>query len=189
MLVDTYGPSTFRAPFAVGGGGRVRWSTWHGHPMGGGSILNLLTGAFLGFKDSTRSYFVATIRDVPSREAMIFAQLQPIRLLELCGGSDSTHVFFPEQPPRYVCRNLGSDTIAGETVEKWEVKPRTGQALYVWVSRRLRWIVRSEDPNPPGETIEVRDIKEGPQQPSLFIVPPGYRQIEKPFSKNGWRAI
>jgi hypothetical protein len=69
----------------------------------------------------------------------------------------------------------GSETLDGRTTEKWTcVSPEWG-TMTVWYDTRLQTVIRYENEDGYGE---LTNIREGRQPASLFVPPPGYRQID-----------
>jgi len=76
------------------------------------------------------------------------------------------------------CKKLGEETVDGRHTTKWEITEMiNGQAgtQLVWVDGNLHSIVKMQyGPS----IIELQNIQEGPQSPSLFVVPADYRQMD-----------
>lgn len=70
--------------------------------------------------------------------------------------------------------SLGSDVVQGRETEKWRCAYTDSENLIVWFDTRLQRTIRYEFEDPPLEYWEMRNIKEGPQPESLFVVPPDY---------------
>jgi hypothetical protein len=79
-------------------------------------------------------------------------------------------------------RMLGTESIAGGRVEKWEMTNTTpdGQPVQSmqWYDPELKHAVREEFPG--GFVREMTNIQVGPQPDALFTIPPGYSKIEPP---------
>jgi len=79
-------------------------------------------------------------------------------------------------------RLVGSETLNGRTVEKWEMKATRpgGQSsvAYQWFNPELNMNIREEQPG--GFVSELRNISIGKQPADLFAVPPGYRMMSIP---------
>jgi hypothetical protein len=77
---------------------------------------------------------------------------------------------------------LGSETLNGRTVEKWEMKATRpgGQSsvAYQWFDPELNMNIREEQPG--GFVSELRNIRIGKQPADLFTVPPGYKMMSMP---------
>lgn len=79
------------------------------------------------------------------------------------------------------CVKVGAEKVNGRNTEKWQIVMSQGDQKLrsvVWVDRGLGMPVREELPG--GYVRELRDIQEGPQDPSLFEVPNDYERIELP---------
>ena len=79
------------------------------------------------------------------------------------------------------CKKLADETIDGRKVEKWEIVAdgKNGKMTStLWYDLELGIPIRELV---PGKMMrEMTDIKVGPQDPSLFLVPAGYEKIEPP---------
>jgi len=78
-------------------------------------------------------------------------------------------------------RKLGTATIQGYPCEKTQVvykDPAMG-TMTMWFSPKLAVALRMEYPN-NSMTIEYRNIKEGAQADSLFVIPAGYKKMVIP---------
>ena len=85
---------------------------------------------------------------------------------------------------------LGEETLSGRKVEKWEMTMAQGnqapQRSYRWFDPQLNMAVREEFPG--GYAREMRNIKIGPQDASLFQVPAGYKKMSpQQFGQPGGR--
>ncbi|SDX49341.1 hypothetical protein SAMN05421644_10510 [Allochromatium warmingii] len=79
-------------------------------------------------------------------------------------------------------RLLGNETVAGRTVEKWQMTTSLPNAqpehALQWYDPQLKLAVREEFPN--GFVRELTNIQIGPQADALFSVPAGYHKLESP---------
>ena len=86
-------------------------------------------------------------------------------------------------------RLLGSETLNGRTVEKWEMKATRpgGQSsvAYQWFDPELNMNIRQEQPG--GFISELRNIRIGKQPADLFIVPTGYKMMSMPQDSVPWQ--
>jgi hypothetical protein len=76
-------------------------------------------------------------------------------------------------------RPVGKEMLGSRATEKWEMvtKRSNGQTTTAtqWFDVELGLVIREELPG--GYLRELRDIRVGPQDPALFEVPAGYRQV------------
>jgi hypothetical protein len=70
------------------------------------------------------------------------------------------------------CRNLGRETINRRSTVKYELSCY-GEVCRLWIDRSLHALVKRET---KWNSTELRNIQEGPQPPSLFELPVGYRR-------------
>jgi len=73
------------------------------------------------------------------------------------------------------CRKVGDDTINGRTALKYEGHCSQGQPCFIWIDRRLRFMLKWENGS-QGE--ELRNIQEGSQPINMFEVPPGFKSVQ-----------
>jgi hypothetical protein len=73
------------------------------------------------------------------------------------------------------CKKLGTESINGRTCDKWEVTQKGGKTETLWIDQKLHFPIKIVN----GDiTTQYTNIKEGPQDPSLFKVPDGYRKFD-----------
>ena len=80
-------------------------------------------------------------------------------------------------------KKLGSETIAGRKTEKWrcngQLQTEPGEPASdatMWFDQELQFPIR--DVNDSGDAYEVRNIKIGRQDASLFKIPPGFKKFD-----------
>jgi len=75
------------------------------------------------------------------------------------------------------CKKLGSETVNGRSCDKWEITEKEeGHTTIAWVDQKLHFPIKVQDNK--GVTTNFTNIKEGPQDPSLFVIPPGYHKLD-----------
>lgn len=76
----------------------------------------------------------------------------------------------------------GAEQLGGRATERWQMVTRRsdGQSMTSsqWLDTELQIVIREELPG--GYLRELRDIRVAPQDPALFQVPAGYRQVQAP---------
>lgn len=80
------------------------------------------------------------------------------------------------EPGEWRCRRIGPETVNGRATVKYEGTSPKGETGYGWVDPRLKFLVKRQDAH--GNGMELRDIKEGPQQASLFEIPADYQKTD-----------
>lgn len=74
---------------------------------------------------------------------------------------------------------VAEETLYGRPTEKWQMKTTFPDGKTTssteWYDKELKIVTREELPG--GYVRELRDISVGPQDPSLFVVPPDYQQV------------
>jgi hypothetical protein len=73
------------------------------------------------------------------------------------------------------CTKVGSDTLNGRSVVKYEGVSNKGEKSHVWVDTKLRCVVKTDE---GAGGFELRNIQEGSQPSSLFEVPAGYTKFD-----------
>src|SRR5262245_43032933 len=76
----------------------------------------------------------------------------------------------------WTCRRVGPETVNGRSTVKFEGVTPKGEHHFGWIDPKLRFLVKSEGAN--GTGMELQNIKEGPQQASLFEVPAGFQKLD-----------
>ena len=91
------------------------------------------------------------------------------------------HPYDPTNPcsaePDTTCKNLGTETVNGRTTDHWQVTHKDGKVSDVWIDNKLHFPIKTVS---EGTTWQLTNIKEGPQDPSLFQVPSDYHKMEMP---------
>jgi len=81
-------------------------------------------------------------------------------------------------------RPNGHEQLGNRATEKWQMVTRRtdGQTMLSsqWFDTELQIVIREELPG--GYLRELRDIRVAPQDPALFQMPAGYRQVEAPIA-------
>ncbi len=72
------------------------------------------------------------------------------------------------------CRDGGRSEVNGRAARKWVAVLSGGKEGYVWIDAKLSIITRMESPD---GTLELQDIREGQQAPSLFEIPQDYSRV------------
>lgn len=80
------------------------------------------------------------------------------------------------------CRKIGPESVNGRACDKWETTDRkNGRLGSVCVDRELHYPISVHSAD--GATFEYINIKAGPQAPSLFEIPFGYKKLPDPFGR------
>ena len=81
----------------------------------------------------------------------------------------------------WTCRRIGTESIGERETIKYAASSSKGDDGFVWIDPKLKFMVRSA--NAAGQGMELHNIREAPQPPSLFEIPAGYKQQELPQIK------
>lgn len=73
------------------------------------------------------------------------------------------------------CHKIGPDVVNGRAAIKYAGTSKNGSG-YAWIDPKLRFVLKWEDDK--GNTVELRNIKEGHQDASLFEVPSDYHKFD-----------
>jgi len=91
------------------------------------------------------------------------------------------HPYDPKNPcasdPGTTCKNLGTETVNGRSCDHWQITHKDGNISDVWIDNKLHFPIKTVS---QGSTWQLTNIKEGPQDPSLFQIPAGYQKMEMP---------
>jgi hypothetical protein len=91
------------------------------------------------------------------------------------------HPYDPKNPcsadPGTTCKNLGTETVNGRSTDHWQITHKDGNISDVWIDNSLHFPIKTVS---QGTTWELTNIKEGPQDASLFQIPAGYRKMDMP---------
>jgi hypothetical protein len=73
------------------------------------------------------------------------------------------------------CHKIGDETVNGRSTVKYEGTSDDGNVTDVWIDTKLRFPVKWQGKNGGGE---LRNIQEGAQPASLFVIPPDYQKMD-----------
>lgn len=91
--------------------------------------------------------------------------------MDPCTPTDAS----PEK--HFSCKRVGEEVLNGRHIEKIEItggRNGLGGVDHAWFDPHLHTVVRVESGT---STVELQNIQEGPQSPSLFVVPSDYREV------------
>jgi hypothetical protein len=96
-------------------------------------------------------------------------------------NTSDVHPYDPKNPcsadPDTTCKDLGTETVNGRTTEHWQITHKDGNISDVWLDNSIHFPIKTVS---GGTTWQLTNIKEGPQDPSLFQVPADYHKMELP---------
>ena len=73
------------------------------------------------------------------------------------------------------CKKLGTETVNGRSCGKWEITEKSGKTETFWMDQKLHFPIKTI----VGDiTTNYTNIKEGPQDASLFKIPDGYTKMD-----------
>ena len=73
------------------------------------------------------------------------------------------------------CHKSGNEVVNGRSTVKYQGTSADGEVSYVWIDPKLRFPVKWQGKNSGGE---LRNIQEGAQPTSLFVVPDDYQKMD-----------
>lgn len=76
------------------------------------------------------------------------------------------------------CKKVGGETLNDRKCTKWEAVDRNKNKIALWIDDRLHFPIKVIGGD--GIVTEFSQIKEGPQNASLFILPPGFKPFDPP---------
>jgi hypothetical protein len=84
----------------------------------------------------------------------------------------------PNQDEARDCKRVGSETVNGRSTVKYQgTSAKTGETVFAWVDPSLRSVVKVQSKK---GSMELKNIKEGPQPAALFAVPADYKKLDMP---------
>jgi hypothetical protein len=179
VMVDSHGIESARTPFNVGDD-KVRWVTTRGDSVTGAVILDFRRRTLLALDDQTQQYYTPSGDDPATELADLFFIMRPSDVRDPCKGWNAAAVADKSEPPHFACQSLGADTVNGRPADKWQLTyKRSGKTGYAWIDPKLHYLVKMQDPAAQ-TTMQVREVKEGLQPLSLFVIPPGYTKMDPP---------
>src|SRR5580698_6374454 len=156
VMVDSHGTDAARTRFNVGDD-KVRWVTTRGDSVTGAVILDFRRRTLTALDDQTEQYYTPSDNDPATELADLFFIMRPADLRDPCKSWN-----------------------AAAPADKWQLTyKRSGKTGYAWIDPHLHYLVKMQDPAAQ-TTMQVREVKEGPQEPSLFVVPHGYTKMDPP---------
>lgn len=83
---------------------------------------------------------------------------------DLCAGREGA-----------TCKKVGTESIDGRSCDKWEMTEKSGKVETFWMDQKLHFPIKLVS----GDITTIyTNIKEGPQDDSLFKVPAGYQKFD-----------
>ncbi len=77
--------------------------------------------------------------------------------------------------PGGTCHKIGNEVVNDRSTVKYQGTSAEGEVSYVWIDPKLRFPVKWQGKNSGGE---LRNIQEGAQPASLFVVPSDYQKLD-----------
>lgn len=74
-------------------------------------------------------------------------------------------------------KNIGKETINGYVCDKYLIQHEGKDIMTQWFSEKLQFPIKIINHSDEDMVLELRNIKESPQDPSLFKVPEDYQQM------------
>ena len=74
-------------------------------------------------------------------------------------------------------KKIGKETINGYVCDKYLIQYEGKDLMTQWFSEKLQFAIKIINHSDEDMVLELRNIKEGPQDPSLFKVPEDYQQM------------
>jgi hypothetical protein len=137
--------------------------------MGGAVIVNMMTQTSTVLLQQQRMYM-----ELPMQ---IANRQNPWKLFRTADPENACPDWL-QLPQNHgaTCHKLGSDTVNGRHVVKYEGTNSDGQHGTMWVDPKLHFPVKWQDDE--GNGGELRNIQEGSQASSLFELPAGFTKMD-----------
>ncbi len=79
--------------------------------------------------------------------------------------------------PDMTCKKAGTETVNGRSCDKWEFTSKSrGQTQTVWIDQKLHFPIKTVSSD--GGLWELKNVKEGAPDASLFQIPAGYQKMD-----------
>jgi hypothetical protein len=137
---------------------------------------------------SAQGHNSSMIFDLPSKTAYMVMPEQKMymemRLDQQMPGAPKTPEFEPIDPKNpcahdaeVTCTKVGTEVVNGRSTDKWVFTDRKGGERHTaWVDQKLGFPIRTVHSD--GGSMELLNIKEGPQPASVFQVPAGFQKFD-----------
>lgn len=113
-------------------------------------------------------------------QAQMYMEIPASGARDMQGMQNLTNLAHGSDPcagnPDFTCKKVGTETINGRSCDKWEMTGKNGHKSTAWVDQKLYFPIHGQDSE--GNVWDFTNIKEGAQDASLFVVPPGYRKFD-----------
>ncbi|HYE24359.1 MAG TPA: DUF4412 domain-containing protein [Clostridia bacterium] len=78
----------------------------------------------------------------------------------------------------YSCKRVGAESVNGRSTVKWDFSlKQTGKhEMFMWVDQKIPMAIRTLLAD--GSQIDLLNLKEGRQDPTLFQIPSGYQKLD-----------
>lgn len=169
---------------------KMRFQTLEGGQPAGGAIFDASQNTTTIVDDKDRTYFGGA--DSPVFNAMlnqagappILQFFRPANPSDPCAGWNVMFQKFAQRDTsaakKLTCTNQGSDAVNQRPAQKWQVVATHGaesETGYFWIDSKLGVVSKSQEDK--GETMELKNVVEGPQPDAEFQVPPGYTKVDE----------
>ena len=76
----------------------------------------------------------------------------------------------------YSCKRVGAESVNGRSTVKWEFSLKGKHEMFMWVDQKIPMAIRTLLAD--GSQIDLLNLKEGRQDPTLFQIPSGYQKLD-----------
>ena len=93
---------------------------------------------------------------------------------------DTNKPFDPEHPcaanADMTCTLAGNETVNGRACQKWVMTQKSnGSVSTAWIDMKLHYPIKAISES---SSLELRNVVEGEQPDSLFVIPPGFKTVD-----------
>jgi outer membrane lipoprotein-sorting protein len=79
--------------------------------------------------------------------------------------------------PDTTCQKVGTEMVNGSLCTQWQFTGKSASSSRtVWIDQKTGIPIKTQTAD--GTTMEITNIKQGPQSPSLFEIPAGYKKFD-----------
>jgi len=76
----------------------------------------------------------------------------------------------------YSCKRVGAESVNGRSTVKWDFSLKGKHEMFMWVDQKIPMAIRTLLAD--GSQIDLLNLKEGRQDPTLFQIPSGYQKLD-----------
>ncbi len=147
--------------------------------VGQGAMRMDMTGEGAHQADIITTFATSTVDIIMPQQKIYMEHKADQNAMRRGPNTSDVHPYDPKNPcaseAGTTCKNLGTETVNGRNADHWQITHKDGNISNVWIDNSLHFPIKTIS---EGTTWQLTNIQEGPQDPSLFQVPAGYRKMD-----------